>query len=57
MLVDFFGVYTLLLISNNESNVSEHEVRKSCVHRNPYKLGVGPVVTTIVQMPVMWNQF
>lgn len=48
MLVDFFGVNTLLLISNNESNVSEHAVRKSCAHRNPYKLGVGLIVTTVV---------
>lgn len=46
MLVDCFGVNTLLLISNNESNVSEHAVRKSCAHRNPYKLGVGLIVTT-----------
>lgn len=50
-------VNTLFLISNNESNDSEHVVGKSCAHRNPYKLGVGLVVTTMVQMPVMWNQF
>lgn len=49
-------VNTLFLISNNESNGSEHVVGKSCAHGD-IQAGCWTRSDHDGSLPVMWNQF